>query len=82
MLKNKSSKTKVVVLISTVLTLALTLIIIAIGVRLFFVQTYNAPTASMSPTIKQGDKLQVKKYSYWFSDPERGDIVVDRKSVV
>jgi signal peptidase I len=52
-----------------------------------FVRPFTVPTGSMSPTLlgnakrpdgttAVGDRIFVEKYAYWFSKPERGDIVV------
>lgn len=52
-----------------------------------FIAPFKIPTGSMSPTIQGnqklsdgtmvgGDHLFAEKYPYWFSKPQRGDIVV------
>ena len=41
-----------------------------------FVQPFNTPTGSMSPTIMRGDHIVVEKLSYRFQNPERGDVIV------
>jgi len=52
-----------------------------------FVRPFKMPTSSMSPTIQGntrradgttlgGDRIFVEGYAYWFSKPQRGDIVV------
>jgi signal peptidase I len=52
-----------------------------------FVREFSVTTDSMSPTLfgnakrpdgttAVGDRIFVEKYAYWFSKPERGDIVV------
>jgi signal peptidase I len=57
------------------------LIIIAIAViittllRLFVINQYEIPSGSMESTIEIGDRLYVEKVSYYFAEPERGDIV-------
>jgi signal peptidase I len=38
----------------------------------------NVPTGSMEDTIMAGDRIIAGRFSYWFSDPERGDIAVFR----
>jgi signal peptidase I len=58
---------------SIVVALILTLII-----RTFVVQAFKIPSASMRPTLIEGDKLFVNKYVYRFEEPKRGDIVVFR----
>ncbi|HEY1718048.1 MAG TPA: signal peptidase I [Verrucomicrobiae bacterium] len=52
-----------------------------------FVRPFKMPTNSMSPTLQGntkradgttifGDKVMVEEYAYWFSRPQRGDIIV------
>ena len=51
------------------------------------VRPFKMPTSSMSPTIQGetkkadgtkicGDRVMVEEYAYWFSKPQRGDIIV------
>jgi signal peptidase I len=42
----------------------------------FFVQAFRMPTGSMEPTLLIGDRVLVSKCIYFFSEPERGDLVV------
>ncbi|PID56857.1 signal peptidase I [candidate division KSB3 bacterium] len=55
-------------------------IVLAIGIalvlRLTIVGAYYVPTGSMKPTIRIGDRLLGAKFSYWFSAPSAGDIIV------
>ncbi|MBN1877806.1 MAG: signal peptidase I [Anaerolineae bacterium] len=37
---------------------------------------YEVQSISMEPTLHEGQYLIVSRVSYWFHDPERGDIVV------
>ena len=59
---------------------------VVLGMKVF-IQPFQMPTASMSPTILGnrkgpdgrvvvGDRIIVEKYAYWFHKPQRGDIVV------
>ena len=56
---------------SIVVALLLTLVI-----RTFVIQAFKIPSGSMRPTLMEGDKLFVNKYTYRFHAPKRGDIVV------
>ena len=49
-------------------------------VRPFVVQSFWIPSESMVPTLQVGDRVFVNKFVYRFSEPERGDIVVFKKS--
>jgi len=62
-------------------TFASFLIMIAIvvvayfGLRTFVVGTYEIPSGSMLDTIQIGDRVFSEKVSYYFRDPEQGDII-------
>ena len=51
-------------------------IVIAVILRMFVVQAYRVSSASMNPTLLEGDFLFVDKVSYYFTDPQAGDVVV------
>lgn len=51
-------------------------LVLAIVVKVFFVQAFFVPSVSMEPTFVQQDRILVQKWSYWAGDVERGDIVV------
>lgn len=55
------------IIIALVATLLLT--------QLVFVNA-KVPTESMCNTILAGDRLLGLRFSYWFSSPERGDIII------
>ena len=52
---------------------------VAIGVRVFLIQTFFIPSASMEPTLMIGDHIVVDKLSYHLHAVHRGDIVVFAK---
>jgi signal peptidase I len=59
-----------------VLLLAIALVL-AIVIKAFFMQAFYIPSASMSDTLVQNDRILVQKVSYWGGGgPHRGDIVV------
>lgn len=56
-------------------------IIVAAVVIAFFINNViiinaNVPSGSMEKTIMTGDRMIGLRTSYWFSDPQRGDIVI------
>jgi signal peptidase I len=51
-------------------------ILLAAGIRLFVVQTFWIPTASMVPTLQEGDRILVLKAFFNWHDLREGDIVV------
>ena len=42
----------------------------------FVIINANIPSGSMENTIMTGDKLIALRTAYWFSDPQRGDIII------
>ncbi|MFT4299462.1 MAG: signal peptidase I [Aeromicrobium sp.] len=50
--------------------------VMAIIVKMFFLQAFYIPSESMEPTLLVDDKLLVQKVSLWTGEPHRGDIVV------
>lgn len=51
-------------------------IILALIIRTFLFQFFWIPSRSMEPTLLIDDRIVVTRFSYWFSEPERGDVVV------
>jgi signal peptidase I len=42
----------------------------------WIVKPYRIPSASMEPTLRDGDRVLVARFIYHFHDPRRGDIIV------
>ncbi|MFC7496149.1 MULTISPECIES: signal peptidase I [unclassified Nocardioides] len=53
-----------------------TALVLAIVLKAFFVQAFWIPSESMEPGLVEDDRILVQKPSYWFGEPERGDVVV------
>jgi signal peptidase I len=51
-------------------------LLIAIVLKTFFVQAFYIPSPSMVPGLVKDDRILVEKPSYWFGEPQRGDVVV------
>ncbi|MCX6397680.1 MAG: signal peptidase I [Propionibacteriales bacterium] len=52
-------------------------LVLAIGIKFFFIQAFYIPSPSMEPLFIKNDRILVQKVSYWFGgSPQRGDIVV------
>ena len=47
-------------------------------VNSFLIVNAEVPTGSMENTIMAGDRILALRTSYWFDEPEAGDIVVFR----
>ena len=54
--------------------------VLALFVRTFVLEIMKIPTGSMEPTLHgdrhSGDKVLVLKFSYWFQEPQRWDVMV------
>jgi signal peptidase I len=53
-----------------------TAVILALLIKTFLVQAFYIPSGSMRDTLRINDRILVEKWSYWFGDIQRGDIVV------
>ena len=51
-------------------------LVLALIIRMFVVEAFKIPSGSMIPTLLIGDHLLVSKFTYKFTQPKRGDIVV------
>lgn len=51
-------------------------IVIAFFINNVIIINANVPSGSMEKTIMTGDRMIGLRTSYWFSDPQRGDIVI------
>lgn len=51
-------------------------IVLALFLNNFIIVNATVPSGSMENTIQPGDRLIGFRFSYWFSEPQRGDIVV------
>jgi len=54
----------------------LTVVILVILIRNFIGEPRWIPSASMRPTLMEGDRLIIEKVTNFFSVPKRGDIIV------
>ena len=55
--------------------------VVALLIKTFLLQAFYIPSASMEPTLREGDRVLVEKVSYRFHDPRRGDVVVFEKDL-
>ncbi|MGH2806206.1 MAG: signal peptidase I [Actinomycetota bacterium] len=53
---------------------------VALLIKTFLLQAFFIPSASMEPTLVEGDRVLVEKVGYRFADPDRGDVVVFEKN--
>ncbi len=60
---------------SWIRTLAVAVLLAVVLTQFVFVNA-TVPTGSMRDTIWEGDRLIALRFSYWFGEPDRGDIVI------
>lgn len=53
-------------------------VVLALFIDGFIIINATVPSGSMETTIMTGDRVLGTRFSYWFSEPKRGDIVVFR----
>jgi signal peptidase I len=51
-------------------------LLLAFGIRTYVAEARYIPSGSMEPTLQINDRLIIEKMSYYFREPERGDVVV------
>lgn len=51
-------------------------LILAFLIRTFIIQPFYIPSGSMYPNLQPNDKVLVNKFTYYFTEPKRGDIMV------
>ena len=51
---------------------------IALVIRTFIVQVYKIPSGSMRPTLMEGDRIIVSKFTYRFREPQPGEVIIFR----
>jgi signal peptidase I len=51
-------------------------VILAVIIRLFFLEVFLVEGTSMVPTLQHHERLIVNKVTYYLSEPEKGDIIV------
>ena len=61
--------------IAELIVLIAVAIVLALGIRTFVAEPFIIPSASMSDTLKVGDRLVGEKLTYRTSEPQVGDIV-------
>ncbi|MGH2698574.1 MAG: signal peptidase I [Actinomycetota bacterium] len=55
---------------------------IAVVIKIFLVQAFFIPSASMNPTLVRGDRVLVEKVGYRLGEPRRGQVIVFAQETV
>ncbi len=74
--KAKSTEKKEKSAIREIIEAVIIALVITFVIRSFVVDIFRIPSPSMVPTIEVGDRVVVTRFSYWFDEPSRGDVVV------
>ncbi len=53
-------------------------LILVVIIKTFIMQLFWIPSRSMEPVLLINDRIVVTKFSYWYREPQRGDIIVFR----
>lgn len=64
--------------LAEIIRFAIIALIIVVPVRMFIAQPFIVSGASMEDTFHSGEYLIVDQLSYYFEEPERGDVVIFR----
>ena len=51
-------------------------VLVALTIRTFIAEPIRVDGDSMIPTLVNNEDMLVEKVTYWFNDPQRGDIVI------
>lgn len=54
---------------------------VALLIKSFVLQAFFIPSASMEPTLREGDRVLVEKLSYLVGSPQRGQVIVFERDV-
>lgn len=51
-------------------------LVLALFIKAFVLEMFTIPTRSMEHTLDVNDRVVVTKFSYWFNEPKRGEVIV------
>lgn len=69
-------KEKIKAILKEVIETIIFVVVMVIIIRFFIGEIRWIPSASMHPTLMEGDRVFVERFSRFYSDPKRGDIMV------
>lgn len=76
MAEQQSTKEKVIAAIKETVETIVFVVVMVVIIRFFIGEIRWIPSASMHPTLIEGDRIFVERFSRFFSSPKRGDIIV------
>ena len=71
----EEKKPKALRAIISIVIMIVAVLVLSVALRTFVFQPYQVPSSSMETTIMTDDMLFSEKVSYYFRQPEQGDIV-------
>ena len=74
--EKKTTKQIIIDTLKETVETVLFVVVMVIIIRFFIGEIRWIPSASMHPTLIEGDRLFVERYSRFYSEPQRGDIIV------
>lgn len=74
--KDYKIKVKIKACLKETIETAVFVIVMVILIRFFIGEIRWIPSGSMKPTLLEGDRIFVEKFSHFYSAPKRGDIMV------
>lgn len=76
MTEKQSTKEKVIAAIKETVETVVFVVVMVVVIRFFIGEIRWIPSASMHPTLIEGDRIFVERFSRFFTSPKRGDIMV------
>ena len=73
---NKETKDKLKGFIKETVETVVFVVVMVIIIRFFVGEIRWIPSGSMKPTLVEGDRIFVERFSRFYSTPQRGDIMV------
>ncbi len=72
----KLDKTKLLAILKETVETIVFVVVMVVIIRFFVGEIRWIPSASMHPTLVEGDRVFVERFSRFYSSPKRGDIMV------
>lgn len=73
---DKINKEKLVAALKEIVETVVFVVVMVVIIRFFIGEIRWIPSASMHPTLIEGDRIFVERFSRFYAEPKRGDIMV------
>ena len=74
--KSLTVKEKIIAAFNEIVETTVFVIVMVVVIRFFIGEVRWIPSASMHPTLIEGDRIFVERFSRFYTTPKRGDIMV------